>query len=173
MMSRIDAMGLGTPNRARRKPRPELSEDQKQEIREAFELFDTSKCGSIDYHELKVAMRALGFPITKPEVVKVVKEYDREETGRIGFSDFMEIIAERTLARDPEEEMRKAFHLFDEDGSGFITIKNLRHVCKELGEQLSSDEMQAMIDEFDRDQDGQISEDEFVYIMRQTSIYDD
>ena len=34
--------------------RPELSDDQKQEIREAFDLFDTSKSGSIDYHELKV-----------------------------------------------------------------------------------------------------------------------
>ena len=34
--------------------RPELGDDQKQEIREAFDLFDTSKSGSIDYHELKV-----------------------------------------------------------------------------------------------------------------------
>ena len=49
----------------------------------------------------------------------------------------------------------------------------MRRVCKELGEQLSNDEMQAMIDEFDRDQDGQINEDEFMYIMKQTSIYDD
>ena len=68
-----------------------MSEEQKQEIREAFDLFDTKKCGSIDYHELKVAMRALGFPVTKPEVIKIVREYDREETGRIGFNDFEEI----------------------------------------------------------------------------------
>ena len=31
-----------------------------QEIREAFDLFDTEKSGTIDYHELKVVMRALG-----------------------------------------------------------------------------------------------------------------
>ena len=35
----------------------ELSEDQKQELREAFELFDADKTGSIDLHELKVLMR--------------------------------------------------------------------------------------------------------------------
>jgi centrin-3 len=49
----------------------------------------------------------------------------------------------------------------------------MRRVCKELGEQLGSEEMQAMIDEFDRDQDGQINEEEFMYIMKQTSIFDD
>jgi len=40
---------------------PELTEEQKQEIREAFDLFDTDGSGTIDAKELKVAMRALGF----------------------------------------------------------------------------------------------------------------
>ena len=38
----------------RRKQRRELSEEQKQEISEAFDLFDANKDKSIDYHELKV-----------------------------------------------------------------------------------------------------------------------
>ena len=40
--------------RTRRRKRRELNEEQKQEIREAFELFDTDKDQLIDYHELKV-----------------------------------------------------------------------------------------------------------------------
>jgi Ca2+-binding EF-hand superfamily protein len=32
----------------------ELSEDQREEIKEAFDLFDTEKSGRVDYHELKV-----------------------------------------------------------------------------------------------------------------------
>jgi Ca2+-binding EF-hand superfamily protein len=39
----------------------ELTEQQKQEIREAFDLYDTDGSGTIDAKELKVAMRALGF----------------------------------------------------------------------------------------------------------------
>jgi len=39
----------------------ELTEEQKNEIKEAFDLFDTDGSGSIDSKELKVAMRALGF----------------------------------------------------------------------------------------------------------------
>lgn len=38
----------------RKGARPELTEDQKQEIREAFDLFDGEKTGFLDYHELKV-----------------------------------------------------------------------------------------------------------------------
>ena len=41
-------------NSGKRRRRPELSEEQKQEIRDAFDLFDTDKDGAIDYHELKV-----------------------------------------------------------------------------------------------------------------------
>lgn len=40
--------------KGRRRKRRELSEEQKQEIVEAFNLFDTDKDQAIDYHELKV-----------------------------------------------------------------------------------------------------------------------
>ena len=44
-------------------------------------------------------------------------------------------------------------------------------MARELGENLSDNELQAMIDEFDKDGDGEISEQEFLNIMKQTSIY--
>lgn len=43
------------------KRRRELSDEQKQEIKEAFELFDTDKDNAIDYHELKVCLLARHF----------------------------------------------------------------------------------------------------------------
>jgi len=56
--------------------------------------------------------------------------------------------------RDPTDEILKAFKLFDEEGSGKITLKNLKKVAREMGENLSDAELQAMIDEFDKDNDG-------------------
>ena len=50
-------------------------------------------------------------------------------------------------------------------------MRNLRRVARELGENLSDDELQAMIDEFDKYGDGEINENEFLGIMKQTSIY--
>lgn len=43
-----------TAQRKKPGPKPEITEDQKQEIREAFDLFDTDGTGSIDVKELKV-----------------------------------------------------------------------------------------------------------------------
>ena len=64
------------------------------------------------------------------------------------------LVSRKFRERDPTEEILKAFRLFDDDKDGKINLKNLRRVAKELGENLSDDELQAMIDEFDKDQDG-------------------
>ncbi|XP_023698682.1 centrin-3 isoform X4 [Paramormyrops kingsleyae] len=152
-------------DRTKRKKRRELTEEQKQEIKEAFELFDTDKDKEIDYHELKVAMRALGFDVKKSDVLKILKDYDREGSGKITFDDFNEVVAEKMLERDPQEEILKAFKLFDDDDSGKISLRNLRRVARELGENISDEELRAMIDEFDTDGDGEINQEEFISIM--------
>lgn len=75
----------------RRHARQDLSDEQKQEIKEAFELFDTDKDGCVDYHELKVAMRALGFDLKKAEVLKILRDHDKTQHGLMDFEDFAKI----------------------------------------------------------------------------------
>lgn len=166
-----ERIGFGS-QRGRRRNRAELSEDQKQELREAFELFDVEKKGRIDLHELKVLMRALGFQVKKRDVVAFVHTADpSNDTGTVNFNQFMDIMSDRYGERDPDDEIRKAFLLFDTDGTGTISFKNMRNIARELGENLSEDELQAMIDEFDRNQDGEINQEEFMYIMKTSSVY--
>lgn len=69
----------------------DLTDEQRQEIREAFELFDTDKDGAIDYHELKVAMRALGFDLKKAEVLKLLRDHDRRGENLMDWEDFSRI----------------------------------------------------------------------------------
>ena len=111
------------------------------------------------------------------EVVQLMKEYDRNQAGTICYEAFAEIMHQKIINRDPEEELRKAFSLFDEDKTGTISFKDLKRVARELvplllcfawrgasfflnallfwmpypkGEVLSEEELHAMIEEFDQ-----------------------
>lgn len=79
-------------------------------------------------------------------------------------------MTEKILSRDPLEEVRKAFKLFDEDNTGRISLRNLRHIAMELGENIAEEELHAMIDEFDLDGDGEINEQEFIAIMTEAGL---
>ena len=149
----------------------EITEEQRQEIKEAFDLFDTDGSGSIDAKELKVAMRELGFEPKKEEIKKMISEADKEGTGKVSFQDFMDLMVEKMAQRDPIEEIKKAFRLFDIDEKGKISFKDLKRVAKELGENMTDDELQEMIEEADRDGDGEISEEDFIRIMKKTNLF--
>ena len=69
------------------------------------------------------------------------------------------------------EEIIKEFRLFDDDETGKISLKNLRRVAKEIGEKMSEEELQEMIEEADLDGDGEIDQEEFMRIMKKTSLY--
>ena len=58
---------------------------------------------------------------------------------------------------DHDAKLRMCFDHFDKNGDGFITSSELREVMKNLGEELTDDEVGAMIREADSDGDGQIT----------------
>lgn len=167
--------GRGPSNvAAPRKRRFELTEEQVQEIREAFDLFDSDKNGLIDAHEMKVAMRALGFEAKKEEVLRMMQDCtqrDQHNQPLMDLRGFTDLMTDRFAQRDPREEMIKAFKLFDPQNTGKISFRSLRKVAQELGENMSDQELQAMIDEFDRDQDGEINLEEFLAIMLNDDDY--
>ncbi|KAL7432454.1 hypothetical protein ACHAXM_003096 [Skeletonema potamos] len=157
---------------AKKKQGPlELTDDQKVEIREAFDLFDTDGSGTIDTKELKVAMRALGFDVSRDELRKLVAQVDKDGSGVIDFKEFLQMMTSKMADRDSREEMIKAFRLFDDDETGKISFRNLKRVAMELGESISDEELQEMIDEADRDGDGEVSQDEFIRIMEKTNLF--
>lgn len=160
-----------------------LSEDQRDEVDQAFDLFDLDKDKRIDYHELKVAMKALGFEVPKSEILSILQTYgtsaaagqqggqqQQQQQGYqhtkllLGLKEFRGLVAARILARDPREEILRAFELFDEGQKGKISLQDLERVARELGEGLQHEELVAMIEEFDLDGDGFIDREEFLGI---------
>ncbi|ESZ94681.1 hypothetical protein SBOR_4932 [Sclerotinia borealis F-4128] len=157
-----------------------LSDEQKDEINEAFILFDNDKDQRIDYHEFKVALKALGFDLPKPEILTLLTTHGIAPDAAAGpgprdaiippgrllltFSSFQSIAGTLISQRDPRDEILRAFALFDIDEKGMITLDDLRRVARELGEGLEEDELVAMIEEFDLEGKGGVGKEEFIQI---------
>ena len=124
-----------------KKKKLDITDEQKEEIKEIFDLFDTDGSGSIDAKELKVAMKSLGYDAKKEEIKKMIADADRDGNGYIDYDEFLEMMVTRIGNRDPKEEMLKAFRLFDDDETGKVSFKNLKRVDKELGENMTDDEI--------------------------------
>ena len=102
------------------------------------------------------AMRALGFTVKKAEIRQIIADIDKDENGTVEFDEFCDLMAGRISNRDTREEIMKIFRLFADEGSDFITFRNLKKVVQDLEENLNDDDMMEMIEEADRNGDGKI-----------------
>lgn len=147
-----------------------MSEDEIEEIREAFNLFDTDGNGTIDPKELKEAMQSLGFEAKNQTIYQMMTDIDKDGTGDIDFEEFLDVLTAGIGDTDNKEDIKKVFNLFDDDKTGYVSLQNLKRVAKDLGESMSDAELLEMIERADTDQDGQISFDEFYAIMSRKSF---
>ena len=145
--------------------KPGLTEDEIEEIREAFKLFDTDGSGQIDPKELKAAMESLGFENKNPTIYQMIADLDTPEHARgINFDQFLDAITTRLGNRETKEGIYRIFELFDDDKSGTINISNLRRVAKELGETMGLDELKEMLERAASNGE-EITFDDFYFIM--------
>merc|ERR1712159_187870 len=159
------------PPKASGKKQTELDDKQKQEIKEAFDLFDTDGSGNIDVKELTVAMKALGCEPKPGEIEKMIADVDDDGGGEIGYPEFLKMMTHKILNKDPKEDMLKAFRLFDDDSTGFVTFKNLKRVAKETNQTLDDTELEEMMTDADKDGDGQLNEEEWLVMMKKLNLY--
>ena len=156
----------GTGRRLNRGQRVELTEEQRLEIRNAFEIFDADKNGLIDRKEFQICVKAMGFEMNKNDAIKIVTERGNAN-GLLDFRTFQDILAEKMQNRNTLEEIKKAFRLFKEGNERVpnITIDDIRKIAHEMDSGLTEEDLQLMISEFDTDGDGEISMAEFISIM--------
>lgn len=118
-----------------------LTIEQKEEIDNAFSLFDKDRSGTIDVNELKDAMRALGIFLKKKEVRLVMTKVDKDGSGAIDKEEFMSLMAEQIVNRNQEEELKKVFQYYDDDDIGLITPSNLFRCARDSGDEITEQEI--------------------------------
>lgn len=110
-------------------------------------------------------MTSLGFESKNQTIYQMIADLDADGSGQIDFEEFLTLMTARVSDKDSRENIRKIFNLFDDEKTGFISIKNLRRVAKELGETIDESELQEMVERADTNGDGLVSEEEFYNII--------
>lgn len=115
--------------------KPVVDEELFNELKEAFNLFDSEQTGQIDARELKAAFKAFGFEIKKTDLVRLLKnDLNKDINESFSFQEFSNLLITRLgELRQSKEYMLKVFRLFDEDGIGKISFKNLKKIASDIG----------------------------------------
>ena len=163
----------GTKKVAKKVERPGLSTEEVDEIKQAFDLFDTNGTGKIDPKELKAAMQSLGFDSKNPTIFQLIADLDTPEAaknGGIDFDNFVEAINNKLGDKESKEGIRRIFDLFiDDPNSDTITLNSLKKRARELGENMTAEELKDMLERASSN-GTELTFDEFYEIMTKKSF---
>ena len=148
-----------------------LSSERKREYKEAFEMFDTKKDGSILLSDYENVLKYLKLDPTKFQAI--IQDHNMNGETSIQFEDFMTEInlkkSEKEILSkekdDDEEEIKNAFKYFDNEQKGKISTTEFKDILmSEEGGNIDNDEIELLISEFAKD--GYIDFNEFVNYLK-------
>ncbi|PRW55898.1 Calmodulin [Chlorella sorokiniana] len=145
-------------------------QQRRKALREVFDMFDKDGSGTIDVHELRAVLRALGQFPTAAELADLMQRMDANQDGSISFDEFAAAMAGQAEDEETEQqlrEIREVFSMFDTDHSGTLCATELQRALRILGVDMTCSEVALLISEVDADGDGEISCDELLtYVLQ-------
>ena len=94
---------------------------------------------------------------------------DNEEY--LNFDEYVHLLTDPDPS-DSRSELQKVFDLFDGEGNGCITVDDLSRVAQELGEIMTQEELEEMINRAGAGENGKVTYEQFENIMSKR-IFDD
>ncbi|KAL7586795.1 hypothetical protein Lser_V15G40975 [Lactuca serriola] len=134
------------------------------DYKRVFDHFDIDGNGMISPSELQHGVGLIWNEEILLEEVEVVVESTQGNNRQLGFEDFVSLM-ESEKEDEKLEDLRKAFRMYEMDGTDCITPKSLNRMLNRLGEFRSVDECAGMISRFDLNGDGVLNFDEFKQMM--------
>ncbi|XP_037966409.2 caltractin isoform X1 [Plutella xylostella] len=143
-----------------------LTQEQKNDLLQAFNYLDYNGEGKIKAEDFRVAIKALGYEPTEEELKNMINGVDKAGSGKLSFENFETAIMRKIMSLDSDGDIMKSFRLFDCDDSGLISFENLKRVTGILGISLTDEEIEEMIEDADKDFNGYVSAQEFMRILK-------
>lgn len=133
------------------------------DLKDGFCLFDKKGDGKIGAKDVGTVLRSLGLNPTEAKVNDVLSELGGGEV-RITFEEFMPIYNDcnGTNPSGTEADFVEGLKVFDKEGGGNITASELRHVLTTLGEKLTDEDVDQLLQNLNIREDGSVNCADFV-----------
>merc|ERR1711953_774126 len=148
----------------------QLNPDQVAEFKEVFMLFDKDEDGVITFPEVIMVMKSLGQRPSDEELLEMVRDVSEDKMyDTIEFNEFLQMMSKQQRKGLSQDTLKDAFRIFDKDDDGFISVEELRSIMKNLGDKMTDEELDEMLDTADTKHDGLINYSEFVMLLSKDS----
>jgi len=122
-----------------------LTDEQVEEFKEVFTVFDKSNSGSIATGELGALMAQLGQKTSDFEMKELVAEVDSKNSGKCTFQAFVDAMSKRMGNIMTEKEVLEAFKVLDKKNTGVIAVAEFRNIMTSIGLQLTQEQVDEML----------------------------
>lgn len=133
-----------------------IPEDQIKVLREAFAKFDSNGDGRLTLDELRKGMKLIkGGQLTDEDIEQAMTVMDSNQNGYIDYTEFIAACLQ-SYNYLKENHLRAAFSYFDKDGSGTISLEELKQCLQHEDFTLDEVTIAGLLDEVDVNRDGQV-----------------
>uniref|UniRef100_A0ACD5TGH9 Uncharacterized protein n=1 Tax=Avena sativa TaxID=4498 RepID=A0ACD5TGH9_AVESA len=144
-----------------------LTQEQADECKEIFDLFDGDEDGRIAAGELVTALRSLGQNVDEAEARQFLADAGAPDGGASGIdlATFLAVAARKANAGVSAKGLAECLDAFDDDGSGVIPSEQLRQVMVTHGDRLTEEEADELVRKADPRGEGRVHCKEFVKVL--------
>merc|ERR1711972_886812 len=117
----------------------------REELEEAFRLFDREGDGQIETQELSNLLWSLGLQPSREEVESLLLEMDSDRSGTVDVEEFLLAMARVLDERNAKDEVGEVFAIIDQDRDGVISREDIATTLLSLGQQVTDQQVSAML----------------------------
>ena len=141
-----------------------LTDEKLKECKIIFDLIDKDKDTRITPEELGPALRVCGASPSQQELEMAIQS-SADQSNLITFEKFIDIYENLINNQDSEEDIINELKKLDTNGSGNITVNDLKNLLANYGEVLTKEEIDDVIQESNADKNGNINIEKFAKIL--------
>ncbi|KAL1406307.1 hypothetical protein Q8F55_008003 [Vanrija albida] len=145
---------------------------QVKQFKEAFNMLDQDGDGRVGRGDLEVMLGQLGQTPTPALLDKLLASRPRGAaaapgpTPDINFTQFLTMMGEHLIHLDHEHDLLEAFACFDDGDKGWVDTAEVRKHLAEMGDHMSSDEIDRLFNGPYTDRQGRFNYVEWAKVLR-------